>query len=753
MKLYVLITALVVGSFSLFAQTSIVVFDSKSNTALPNTHVEIQSTSDGNILFSGACNKAGRVTVDKLPIYSDSVLLAISHIGYTTQSHTLKALEPSMSFLLDVSLESLGEVVITGQYAPSNVNDAVQNVRVIDKEKIASMTAVNLEDVLQNELNIRIEQDAQLGSSLSMQGITGQNVKIMIDGVPIIGRQNGNIDLGQINLNTIERVEIIEGPMSVNYGTDALAGTINLITKENLSERYTITAKTYNESVGTYNTSASAIANIKRVNLSGNVSRNFFNGWTPGDALEPNRIQPIADSTRRKTWQPKTQLSGEFRVSLPVQSMRLTSKTSAFTEDILSRGLPVAPYNEIAFDSRFKTRRYDQSFAARGALSDNLKLNALVAYNYYARSKNTFVKDLVTLHEDLVDVASEHDTTEFDTWLSRSSMVYKKDSSWWGIELGYEANVESNRGKRISGGTKTMGDYSVFMTSEIVIADRFTAKPGIRYSYNTVYEAPISPALNLKYAITKALVARASYARGFRAPGLKELYFNFVDINHNIVGNEDLKAEFSHNVSASLSYDHSALKQSNHLEVSGFYNQIDNLISLAIIDLDEQLYGYVNIGEYATAGAKVLYSLKRDQLQFQSGLSYLGARSYFGDETEAPRFDRYPEVVSSASYDFQSIGVRTSAYYKYQGRKPQTSVDESDNLYLTYTEAYQMLDVVLAKQWFNNLINTSIGAKNVFDVQAVNTYSTSGVHSSGSGQRMVGMGRYYFLQIEIKWSK
>ena len=68
---------------------------------------------------------------------------------------------------------------------------------------------------------------------MSVQGLSGENVKILIDGVPVVGRLNGNVDLSQINLTNIERVEIVEGPLSVNYGTNALAGTINLITKKN----------------------------------------------------------------------------------------------------------------------------------------------------------------------------------------------------------------------------------------------------------------------------------------------------------------------------------------------------------------------------------------------------------------------------------------------------------------------------------------------------------------------------------------
>ena len=67
-----------------------------------------------------------------------------------------------------------------------------------------------------------------------------ENVKIMVDGIPIIGRLDGNIDLGQINLDNIERVEIIEGPMSVSYGSDALGGVINLITKKSQVKTYNL---------------------------------------------------------------------------------------------------------------------------------------------------------------------------------------------------------------------------------------------------------------------------------------------------------------------------------------------------------------------------------------------------------------------------------------------------------------------------------------------------------------------------------
>ena len=131
----------------------------------------------------------------------------------------------------DTLFETIKEVVVTGQITEKSIEDAVHKVRIISGKKINSGLFTDLGQVLEKELNIKLAQDNILGSSISLQGISGQNVKVLIDDVPVIGRMNGNIDLSQISLNNIERIEIIEGPLSTIYGTDALAGTINIITK------------------------------------------------------------------------------------------------------------------------------------------------------------------------------------------------------------------------------------------------------------------------------------------------------------------------------------------------------------------------------------------------------------------------------------------------------------------------------------------------------------------------------------------
>ena len=116
-------------------------------------------------------------------------------------------------------IHELDEVIVTAQYVPQTIEKSVYKVKTIDAGEMRSRGVSNLRELLQHELNINLEQRSVFGTSIEVQGISKENVKILVDGVPVIGRLNGIIDLSQINLYNIERVEIIEGPASVFYGT------------------------------------------------------------------------------------------------------------------------------------------------------------------------------------------------------------------------------------------------------------------------------------------------------------------------------------------------------------------------------------------------------------------------------------------------------------------------------------------------------------------------------------------------------
>ncbi|MBK7944011.1 MAG: TonB-dependent receptor [Flavobacteriales bacterium] len=205
-----------------------------------------------------------------MPINADlvgsGVILHVSFVGYVPWVDTLFATTP-VRCALKPEVTRLEPFVVTGQYAPGSVEGAVQKLRVIDAQRIRRMAANNLGDALRNQLNIRLSQDNLLGSSLSMQGLGGENVKVLIDGVPVTGRQNGNVDLSQLDLTGIERIELVEGPLSVSYGTNALAGTINLITKKSGVAPSTLRASVYTEHIGRLNATLGGSQRWGRNNL------------------------------------------------------------------------------------------------------------------------------------------------------------------------------------------------------------------------------------------------------------------------------------------------------------------------------------------------------------------------------------------------------------------------------------------------------------------------------------------------------
>src|SRR5690606_38334979 len=117
-----------------------------------------------------------------------------------------------------------------------------------------------------------------------------QNVKILVDGLPMVGRQgtSNEINIKQIDINSIERIEIVEGPMSVVYGADALAGVINIITKKNKTAAYSVPARLHEETVGKeysffnegiHNQYIGFTAKHKNWEFGGAFGHNYFGGW------------------------------------------------------------------------------------------------------------------------------------------------------------------------------------------------------------------------------------------------------------------------------------------------------------------------------------------------------------------------------------------------------------------------------------------------------------------------------------------
>lgn len=721
----------------------------EDNKPISFAYIIIHSIPDKKefVFVTDTTGKANISKLDKNLHY----IINISSMGYKKITDTLRITENKIYYLLPDNI--LNEVVVTAQFAPNNPEKSVHKIKIIDSKKIEAMGAVNLRDVLTNELNIRLSQDNILGSSMNIQGISGQRIKILIDGVPVIGRLNGNIDISQLNLNNVERIEIVEGPLSVNYGTDALGGTINIITKKSQKESFSFMINNYYESNGQYNFSAKT--GFKKLNhlISITGGRNYFDGWRydePPFYIEKTRI---ADSLRYKIWKPKEQYFATLNYAYNFKKLKFGYTSDYFDEVIINKGKPRPPYYETAFDDYYYTRRINNSLNLNGYLSQNYYLNILAAHNYYRRIKNTYYKDLTTLNESLTENAGDQDTTKINHLMSRGSISKVDISKKINYEIGYDFNFEKFNGKKVKNSKQEIGDYAVFGSLEYKPFSSLIVRPGIRAMYNTAYKAPLIPSLNLKYSfplkdsVNQSLSIRLSFAKGFRSPSINELYFYFVDINHYIIGNPNLKAESSNNISMNVSYSKTFENKVLKIDFGGFYNDINNMISLAQ-SMGTQ-YSYFNIDKFKSLGVQLESNFSIKQLKINIGGTYTGRYNQISNNYKVEQFLFSPEVRCNLLYQFSKQQITLAMFYKYTGKLPLFTIDNENQVRKINIQDYSIADISIAKDFFSKKAKITIGSKNLFNVKNITGISSGSAHSSGSNTLLLGMGRTYFIKLDI----
>jgi outer membrane receptor for ferrienterochelin and colicins len=728
---------------SKLAAQGILFKDADSGAPMITMDVSLTEHISGKEVYVRTDDQGRIILTDESRPLKSPLKVEASYLGYLPVQTLWDA---NSDLIIEMKMDPLllNTMVVTAQYQPKSVSAAVQNIKVISRNQLDRMAAVNLRDALIQQLNIRISEDNILGSGLRIQGLSGENVKIMIDGVPLIGRLDGDLDLRQINLDQIERIEIVEGPLSVQYGTNALAGTINLISRKNSGSG--IGLGYYAENVGTQNISLRAhhAGGNHTIGIFG--SRNIFDGWHPGDSFIPDFRRHIGDSTRFKSWKPREQHSLGANYSLRLGRTILGAKTQYFNECILNRGLPRRPYQESAFDDTYKTQRMDLSVNAEGFLTDLWRVNVVAAFNHYEREKNTFIKNLTNLESVLSSNPADHDTTVFVQWMSRGSLQKLPGTQNLGMEIGYDIQLEQSAGLRIDAGLREITDLAVFATAEYEFADKWIFKPGLRAAYNSAYQAPLVPSLHLKGGLGPVSI-RASWAKGFRAPSIKELYFYFVDINHNIIGNPSLKAEYSDNYSLNLKGTHQRNNLNFDWEAAVFYNQMQNLITLAQLPSTAE-FTYINVGKFISKGIQSSVSISHQSLSIALGGSITGLYNQISETATVDEFSYSPELNSVIGYEYSSWSAGFQLMTRYQGRQPGFNSQADGTIAQTFIDPYWLTDLSIYKNLFGKQFLISLGCKNIFNVNNVNSGLASSAHSSNAGSVPIGMGRILFVKLD-----
>lgn len=712
-----------------FSQLTVSLLDAKTNQPIPyvNVMVEVPKTA-AKSYYAGDYN--GQVS---LKAAVGDVMTATA-VGYEKTTATIHSASSQTVLLKPVSFD-VNEVVVTGQIEPQRVDQSIYKVKVIGVKEIEEKAASTLNDLMTSELKFRTFNDGILGGSLSIQGLSGNNVKVLIDGVPVLGREGGNVDLSQLNLYNVDHIEIVEGPMSVQYGSNSLAGAINIITKENKYNKWKAGVNSYVESVGKYNFDGTFQFRHKNNSCLFSGGRNF------------SQEKDINPDVRSTLWKPKEQYLGDFIYIFDDNTNKFKVKTSLLREFMIDKGTPRPPFGEMARDVYLTTIRkvfslnYDRKIAADKAVS------FLVSYSDYSRKNEDFLKDLTTLEM----ISTALDTTLSSNWIARGEWKNFNEKKVFNYQFGFDFNIETGEGDKIEGGRKELGDYAIYWTGQYKQVEKLQIQPGLRYAYNTSFPSPLVPSLNVKYSPSSIVDLRASYVRGFRSPGIKELYMDFHDTNHNLEGNPDLQPEYGHNINFSANFNTDKLHKLHYSNVKMdlFYNDMKDKIDLAVVNADELHYQYINIARYGTMGGFMQFEY-RFHPYFEFTLGY-GQTSYLssadGEKLDFSSIHSSNDFTTNFTYNWIAYNLKFSVFYKYNGSLPRYFVNEDNVLEFSYMDPYHTLDLTVATDFLKSRLKVNIGVKNLFDNYTVGqTASVGGAHT-GEGGTPVSMGRSAFVKL------
>ncbi|KOS06974.1 hypothetical protein AM493_13730 [Flavobacterium akiainvivens] len=682
----------------------------------------------------------------------------------------------------------LEEVVVTGQIEPQSINKSVFNVRVISNEDIKRQAGNNLADVMNQYLNITVMPNNSTGkSTVSMFGLDGQYLKILVDNVPLV-TDNGlgnNVDLTQINLDDIDHIEIIEGSMGVTHGANAVSGIINIITKKATSTDYEVSATVQEETIGDeYEPFANRGRHIQALRVAHSFNSNWFasiganhndftgfqdtrggENYTPYD---PNTPQ----TNRGYSWLPKEQWFTNATLRYQKGLTRVFYKFDYFNEHIdyydpvvgseVVTGVGILRYSN---DRKYDTQRFYHHLNASGHLFNQLSYNVSASYQKQQRDVNEYRYYIQTGQQ----------TPRFDETFQRTEVLYSTGTlsnffknSIADLQIGYELVNTDGFNSALSGTfnnddqqggdlNKRLENYDVFAASEVKVSERFSIRPGARYSFQSKFDDQWAASLGFRQLFNQGYEARASFGRSYRTPNYDELYTYMVDANHNVQGNSALLPETGYTVELSgrkSTYTANGLSISNALNVT--YNDVQDRIELAIVNPSPLAYKYINISNYKSFLASTSNSFKYKNWDARVGVTLLGISRKI-DTGLAASDDKFlfnVQANANVGYTVPKWNTVFSVYYKLMGRSQQFvqtgSIDtEAPQFHLQEIESFGLLDASVRKSFFSGRFDATVGARNLLDVVNVqsNVASNAGAHSAGTTNLLMGYGRSYFLKL------
>jgi len=522
------------------------------------------------------------------------------------------------------------EVVVTGTRTPESSQRATVRTEVVTREEAERRGARNVGEALAGETALEINPRAYgyLGapSGVQMQGLDGDRVLILEDGERVIGDVGGVVDLAELPLTDVERIEYVTGPSSALYGTNALGGVINIVTapprREGPSARGRVEGRT----------SGDALTEVGGAFRSGRdwagLEGSF--GYRAPHALEggPELLVP-AGKQALVGLRGGTRLARRIDVRLKARYVYDRSD-GVTTEDV--PGLRTFVIDLPETNQRLNLRAIETLDLGGGSRVD-FSFGQSFYRGHSARDRR----------ESPVD-EERHRDGSLSSFESTATIADGRRTWVFGVRNESQRFSETAERVVVTGTTletRQTDEVSPTMLSSAAayaqlgwrIVDQFTVMPGARAELHDRYGGVVAPRLALAVAPTDKVALRVAGGRGFRAPSAKEYGFVFDHsvIGYRVLGNPDLVPETSWGLTSDVTVRPS---QRIRLRAGGFGNWVKDLISFepAPVQIDPNVtdYIYVNVASARTAGGDV--SLRAEPVDgwvANAGYAYL----YTEDET------------------------------------------------------------------------------------------------------------------------
>lgn len=545
--------------------------------------------------------------------------LQVSFVGYESKTlTTASSLKPvGLRVKLKPSSNELNEVVVTGSFIEKPLKDAPVITRVISQKDIQVLNPMNVETLLQYELpGLQIGYNSMSQQpEITYQGMSGEYLLFLIDGERVSGEgADHNVDFTRFNVDDIERIEVIKGAQSTIYGSNALGGVINIITKTanrpftaNLNARYAgSNGQKYNGAVG-----------LKKDRLTSFTSLTFRtkDTYTIGDGQGKTTVTEGSDgSTTEQVGAASSTTVYGYNIWDFTQKLGYTcnEKLSADLKgtyyrnqrDIRTGRLYQEYYVDYSLSGKVKYLPTGNQQITFGYIYDNYKKD-----NHYFRLDSTY--------------------TNYRNIKQTPRLDYTGQFGDHTISAGFEGDIEYLKHYMLKDSAHVSNQaYAFYAQEDWNITDELNIVAGVRADYHEKYKWHITPKISALWRTFDFLTFRAGYAQGFRSPSLKELYMSY-DMGgmgwFMIYGNPDLKPETSNQYSLSAEFNKGGLNMS----VAFAHNRFKNKITYLSMGDESSDMQYVNAEKAMTTSVESIL-----RYRFGFGLIVTGSYAYTNEDAE-----------------------------------------------------------------------------------------------------------------------